>query len=413
MRAIPMNLRSILIAACLALLFIGSGCMKGGDRTAGSGSPGASDPARPPAASASDSSATSPSSPGSSALPSSQPPSRLLDPRTGLVTALRLADPQAGWAGGDGWVARTDDGGASWQVQYRGEGRVMQIFALNANEAWATLGTDSGHTLQLARTTDGGANWSNAGTAPGGAFLHFVSASEAFAGSARTTDGGMTWHELPIPDGTVGNAYFHDANNGWAVTEGTGKFAVRRTTDGGKTWTTVLDRASEVPPRDAIIRSAGEDDAWVALIGDSGMTQTSYSLLHTADGGRHWQAVLANDRAGSGPAPGFTMEEDEVPRNNGAAPGMLYVVSPEIAFMGGQCQACDNPNTIGKTVDGGKTWENLSGKYPGYGTQHIAAADAEHVWWITTDPVEPSKMYVTSDGGKSWNLVHSFDPPAR
>lgn len=405
------SLRGIMIIAALALLFLFAGCMNGGNRAAESESPVSSDPAQTPSASPSNPAASDPASTGSPDDRASPAPDKPADQRTGLVTALRLADPKTGWAGGDGWIARTDDGGSSWQVQYRGSGRVMQIFALNAAKAWATLGTDGGHTLRLVRTTDGGENWAEVGTAPGGAFIHFVSAAEAFGGNARTTDGGATWQKLNIPNGTVGNAYFHDADNGWVVTGGEGKFAVRRTKDGGKTWTAVLEKATEVPPQDAIIRSAGKDDAWVELIGDSGMTQTSYSLLHTADGGDHWQAVLANGGAGSGPAPGFAMEENKVPRNNGNSPGMLYVVSPKIAFMGGQCQACDKPNTIGKTVDGGKSWVNLAGEYPGYGSQQIAAADAQHAWWINTDPTEPSKMYVTSDGGKSWKLVHTFDKP--
>jgi len=404
--------RGVMCIAGIVLLIVLAGCTNGGNRAAHSEAPGASNPVQTPSASPSSPAVESPASSGSPDDHSSPAPDQPMDQRTGLVTALRLADPKTGWAGGDGWIARTDDGGANWQVQYRGTGYVMQIFALNAAEAWASIGTDGGQTMQLVRTTDGGAHWVDSGTAPGGAFFHFVSASEAFGGNAHTTDGGATWHKLNIPDGTIGNAYFHDANNGWAVTGGEGRFAVRRTTDGGKSWTVVLDKASEVPPHDAIIRSAGKDDAWVELIGDSGMTQTSYSLLHTSDGGGNWQAVLANGGAGSGPAPGFAMEEDKVPRNNGNSPGALYVVSPKIAFMGGQCQACDKPNTIGKTVDGGQSWVNLTGEYTGYGSQLIAAADAEHVWWINTDREEPSKMYVSSDGGKSWKLVHTFDKPA-
>jgi len=406
------NLRGMMAAAGIALLLVSTGCMGGGNRAADSGSPIASPPAQSPIVSPSSPAASGPASSGSPGDHSSPAPNRPTDQKTGLVTALRLADPETGWTGGDGWIARTEDGGASWQVQYRGDGRVMQIFALNANEAWATLGTDGGQTMRLLRTTDGGAHWAEAGTAPGGAFFHFVSAAEAFSGNARTTDGGASWSKLNIPSGTVGNAYFHDAKNGWAVTVDEKGFAVRRTTDGGKSWTAVLEKASIVPPRDAIIRSAGKNDAWVELIGDSGMTQTSYSLLHTEDGGGHWQAALANSGAGSGPAPGFAMEEDKIPRNNGNSPGMLYVASPKVAFMGGQCQACDKPNTIGKTVDGGDTWVNLAGEYPGYGSQQIAAADAEHVWWINTDQAEPSTLHVTTDGGKSWKLVHTFDKPA-
>ncbi len=66
---------------------------------------------------------------------------------------------------------------------------------------------------------------------------------------------------------------------------------------------------------------------------------------------------------------------------------------------------------MGKTIDGGKTWVNLPSKFPGFGTQQVAAADADHVWWINTDSTEPSVMYTSSDGGKHWNKVHTFDKP--
>lgn len=73
--------------------------------------------------------------------------------------------------------------------------------------------------------------------------------------------------------------------------------------------------------------------------------------------------------------------------------------------------ACDNSNTMGKTTDGGKTWIDLMAEFPGYGPQQIAAADANHVWWINTDNSEPSIMYTTSDGGKHWTKVHTFAKP--
>jgi photosystem II stability/assembly factor-like uncharacterized protein len=66
---------------------------------------------------------------------------------------------------------------------------------------------------------------------------------------------------------------------------------------------------------------------------------------------------------------------------------------------------------MGKTIDSGKTWINLPAEFPGYGEQLIAAADADRVWWINTDNVEPSIMYVSSDGGKNWTKVHAFDKP--
>ncbi|MBW5445593.1 hypothetical protein GE107_05890 [Cohnella sp. CFH 77786] len=403
-----------LLSAALLLAVIGCSGVGGG------ASPATSPASTAPPAEASPAPAASPSAAPTETSPSLptpvNPPSVSTypdagDQATGKVTAVRLADPQTGWAGGDGWIARTTDGGKHWNVQLRPPYLVLQIFALDADRAWTSLDLGDKRGTKLIRTTDGGKRWKDAGTVPNFSFFHFVSENEAFSGSAYTTDGGKTWTALPAPEKTVGDVYFHDAKNGWAVTNGHRGFSIRRTTDGGKTWPAVFTRGSEVLPTNAVIRSAGKDDAWVELIGDSGMSQTSYSLFHTMDGGKSWQPVLAHSGAGSGPAPGFAMDEKKVPRNKGASPGTLYVVNPKVAFMGGQCMACDNGNTLGKTTDGGKSWINLEAEFPGYGPQQLAAADAKHVWWITTDEQEPSRMYVTSDGGEQWTLVHTFDKP--
>jgi photosystem II stability/assembly factor-like uncharacterized protein len=138
------------------------------------------------------------------------------------------------------------------------------------------------------------------------------------------------------------------------------------------------------------------------------MSQTSYSLFHTADGGKSWQTVIANSTAGGGPAPGFPIDHSSGPENTGSKPGALYVVDPNTAYMGGQCPACDKPNTIGWTTDGGKTWTNGETQLEGYGNQLLAIADATHGWWIISDSAGPSVMYTTADGGNSWSKVHTF-----
>jgi photosystem II stability/assembly factor-like uncharacterized protein len=107
--------------------------------------------------------------------------------------------------GGDGWIARTDDGGDKWQMQYIGNGTVLQLFALNKQHAWVSFAESS----NLLSTTDGGTHWAIAGKLPNKGFLHFVSTNEAFSANARTIDGGKSWSTLPVPANTVGDAYFH------------------------------------------------------------------------------------------------------------------------------------------------------------------------------------------------------------
>ncbi|TVY01205.1 WD40/YVTN/BNR-like repeat-containing protein [Cohnella terricola] len=408
------SLRQTAYFVVVALLAVAlAGCSNQGNSSGPPGTtsqpPAISSPELPPPASSS-------AEPEQSATPSpsasASPISISKESPQGKVTALRLADFKTGWAGGAGWIARTDDGGKTWQTQLKHKYIVLQLFALNGKEAWAALDTGDAKSVLLMHTTDGGKKWTGAGNVPNRAFLHFVSSKEAFSGNVHTTDGGKTWTKLQVPASAVGDVYFHDRSNGWAVTQGNNKFNIMRTTDGGKSWKIALTRDTAAQVTGTVIRSAGKDDAWVELIGDSGMSQTSYSLFHTKDGGKSWIPVLANNQAGSGPAPGYKMnEESKVPRNNGAGPGTLYVANTQTAFMGGQCMACDLPNTMGKTVDGGKTWVNLPSEFAGYGTQQIAVADSDHIWWVNTDNAEPSVMYTSLDGGKHWTKTHSFGKP--
>lgn len=321
------------------------------------------------------------------------------------VTALRLADAQKGWIGGKGWIAHTDDGGGKWKVQYTGAGEIGQLFALNDQDAWASEGE------KLLGTTDGGAHWSAVGSVPNQAFLHFVSKQEAFSGNAQSVDGGVKWVKLPVPAGMQGDAYFHDRKNGWAVRQVQDMIEVLRTQDGGQNWKPVMSRKTVSTLTGNVIRSAGVDDAWIELIGESGMTQTSYSLFHTKDGGKTWQTVLVNSTAGGGPAPGFPNGENAGPKNIGSKPGPLYVVNTEVAFMGGSCPACDKPNSVGWTKDGGKTWVNGTETFTGYGELLLGMADANSGWLITNDNEQPSVMYTTRSGGVNWNKVHTFDAP--
>lgn len=362
-----------------------------------------------PGASQSEGTQTNVGKTNSNSAKSPTPPAKASHKKVDMsaVTAVRLADPQIGWIGGNGWIAKTVNGGKNWSVSYQGIGRVRQIFALNHQNVWATL-DQGGNSLRLLQSNDGGVHWTLIGTTPNKDYLHFVSGNTALSGNAYSLDGGRTWHQISTPKNLVDQAYFHDLKNGWAVTQNNNVLTVQKTINGGKTWDPVLTKKLASPLVDATIRSAGANDAWIECIGGSGMTQTSYSVFHTMDGGNSWNTVIANSTAGGGPAPGFTQNDTNGPKNKGSKPGPLYVVSPQVAFMGGSCPACDNPNTIGWTKDGGKTWVNSNVALKGYGESYLAIADKNHGWWITTENTKPSIMYTTSDGGDHWTQVHTF-----
>ncbi|WP_433750102.1 WD40/YVTN/BNR-like repeat-containing protein [Falsibacillus pallidus] len=326
------------------------------------------------------------------------------------ITAVRMIDASSGWIGGKGIIARSDDNGVNWKIQYQGEQTAEQIFALNGKQVWAVLASD-GDTpdrKRLLTSNDGGKHWKAVGRMPSDGFLHFTSVNNAFVSNFRTTDGGKTWSKLNTPKNAVGEPYFHDEKNGWAVVQEGKKILIKKTADGGTTWKETYSGPYEGELQGSIIRSMGENDAWVELIGGTGMTQTSYSFLHTSDSGKSWRKVLANSTAGGGPAPGVEEPHKDIPKNTGSKPGPLYVVNKDIAFLGGNCPACDVQNTLGWTKDGGKIWINGKAQVPGYGESLLAMADGDHGWWITNDNENGPVLYSTANGGMKWNKMKVF-----
>ncbi|MEQ6377019.1 hypothetical protein RZN25_09330 [Bacillaceae bacterium S4-13-56] len=342
-----------------------------------------------------------------------------------LVTALRLTNENNGWTGGKGWIARSENKGASWDIQWKNQSEtVKQIFALNNELAWAVLDDENTNDepMKLLRTTDGGSNWTIVGEVPvskdlftdssSAGFLHFNSDTEGFAGNFMTQDGGVSWVELPIPENTIHHPYFHDQNNGWAVTyeEENTIITVKRTEDGGANWKIIMERETKAPLRKVEIRSAGVDDAWIQMTGDAGMSQVGYSLFHTQDNGKDLRPVLVNSTAGAGPGPGFTIEEDgrDYPAI-GSAPGDLFVLTKDVAFMSAICAPCDNPISIGGTTDGGETWAISEGEFIGYAKPTIGFSDEQNGWWIQGDGKGSSILYITKDGGQSWEQGYHFN----
>lgn len=123
------------------------------------------------------------------------------NPDTGEIT---------GYEGG--LLARSTDGGASWQVVFQGEARaVRHVFMLNNTEGWMLSNSLSGPRLE--KTTDGGASWTAQAVpaAAAGALdslwdVVFFDRCEGFllggvgdlTGLFYTTDRGAFWSQIDL-----------------------------------------------------------------------------------------------------------------------------------------------------------------------------------------------------------------------
>ncbi|UQZ83155.1 Ycf48-like protein [Paenibacillus konkukensis] len=338
------------------------------------------------------------------------------------VGSVQFVSATEGWTGGPGAVLHTKDGGKTWETQYQGAGSAQSFSFLNNQVGWAYVSPNreagqagkDGAQARLLHTGDGGAHWSAvAEAAPIGPDIRFISEQEGFSGNQYTADGGKTWTALPIPANTKGEPFFLTKDQGWAVTMKDSNYEIQLTKDGGKTWKPVWTHATVSQVTGATIRSTESSDVWVLLVGETGMNQTSYTLLHSKDEGKSWKPVVANSTAGGGPAPGYKINEQAGPKGPGTKPGQLIVVNPQTAFLTGVCPPCSDMGavTVGWTQDGGITWTNGEQQLPGVEAE-ASFIDGKQGWIVIRGYDKPSVLYRTQDGGKKWDAVHTFGKPA-
>jgi photosystem II stability/assembly factor-like uncharacterized protein len=162
------------------------------------------------------------------------------------------------------------------------------VWFVDDRRGWAAgaLGT-------ILHTTDGGQNWAAQAvpTAESLSALTFVDSRNGWVvGSGgtvlRTEDGGQVWTTHSTQSsGWLNAVAFVDAQRGWAAGGG----AVLHTTDGGLSWTNQTIRGG---PRLLSVAFVNADQGWA--VGSEG------SILHTATGGRTWEAYGADDPPFSG-----------------------------------------------------------------------------------------------------------------
>jgi photosystem II stability/assembly factor-like uncharacterized protein len=177
-----------------------------------------------------------------------------------------------------GNLAYSADGGTTWRCCTYFNGVIpvgMAHIRFSPDGSVGLIAMASGY---IARSTDGGASWDRT-MSPVTACLSDValpSASVAIAmtcsGAMRSTDGGQTWHALSIP-ASVHSVRFADAQVGVMI----GDQSIFRTTDAGATWQTVMSPGTSTY-NGLWFTSASEG----YIVGDSG------EVLRTSDAGLSW-----------------------------------------------------------------------------------------------------------------------------
>jgi len=367
-----------------------------------------------------------------------------------LPMGVQMTSPTVGWAPG---TRRTVDGGAHWAKvappapPYRSTG--YGEFFLDAMHAWVvdTAGTKTqcaDHVVIYA-TSDGGATWQQLSSLPvpeisdadslagtwgvGVEFVdpqdgwlvaqahHFTISTAETAPVFRTTDGGRTWNLFAANASwstgdcaATGLPTFTSPTSGWIASMCSGtlrsSWNLLVTQDGGETWTNVELKKNACTAPAYPDGCPGQGPTPEVIDGTHGwlLDGDAQSLLTTSDGGLHWSRhglPSGSTYTCQGKYGPTTCTSEYVLNAAFLTPSQGWILSETITPNGPPSKV-----HIERTLDGGRTWSVIYTRgLPGFVdfTGSLTFVDANHgFWWIDSD----STLYVTADGGRSWQQVH-------
>jgi photosystem II stability/assembly factor-like uncharacterized protein len=277
------------------------------------------------------------------------------------------------------------------------EVRLRGISAISDKVAWT-----SGAKGTIARTVDGGDTWQWL-TVPGAEALDFrdidaIDANTAYAlsigpGEAsrifKTVDAGKTWtlqYTNHDPKAFFDAMTFSDANHGVVMSDSVdGHFVIMLTSDGGKTWKRAP--AAGLPPA---LPNEGAFAASGTNIAVSGSTHiwigtgaaSKARVLRSTDGGRSWK--VSDTPLASGPSSGIF--------------SIAFRDALHGVIVGGdykkESEAVDN---VAFTSDGGVTW-TLAREH-GLSGFRSAVAYVGPIWYA----LGPSGADMSADDGHTWH----------
>ena len=316
-----------------------------------------------------------------------------------------------GTTGGGIW--KTDDIGNTWTNISDGYFTTGSVGAIAVSQSdpnivyvgmgeHAVRGVMTHHGDGVYKSTDAGKSWKKIGLEltqhisrisihPKNPDIVFVAAQGALYGSSqergiyRSQDGGKTWNKVLYVDEKTGCAELSmDMNNPlvlyaamwehgrlpWKVISGGPGSGLYKSTDGGTTWDKLKEGLPTEMGKMAIAVCRSNSDRVYALIEGNSETQNK-GLYVSSDAGKNWSHVTSDHRLVQRAwyyTEVFTDPKDEF---------TLYVLSAPAL----------------RSIDGGKSWENLDGAHGDY-----------HDLWI--NPNNPKNLAMADDGGVSITVNH-------
>jgi photosystem II stability/assembly factor-like uncharacterized protein len=334
--------------------------------------------------------------------------------------AFIQADPSATV----GMLARSTDGGTTWQVLRNGPQQNQRIYSLAVDpRARGTL--YAGTSQAVYKSTDSGTTWRRTGLAAGFVWTLKVHPrlGSVYAGTSaglfRSDDGGATWTR--VFQGLEGKITFalafspSSAQTVYAaISDPFERGGVFKSGDGGRTWAFSGHGISALSVRQVVVDPTNPARLWVIA---------NDVPFRSRDRGRTWQRVRP------GPLPGDVQAvQAAVDPLNGSTVYLLLadgtlrrthdggqtwetagrLIPPYGSFLGYQIRLVIDPQQpvtlyaaglgISKSIDEGATWALL----PGVSTSQV-------VFDLALSPSSPSILYATIGGQPGDQVIRSLD----
>lgn len=292
-------------------------------------------------------------------------------------------DPQIAWSWGGDWPTKSLDGGKTFRYAGQGMNAVLVGGHFNFTKTDPNIIFFGSQDYNGAMTLDGGQTWSykNVSGNGWGGFCYggyALSRDVLFVGNAEgwgaprklkvSRDSGQTWQELPYENKGL------DVSTGWSKDPARGFLGNLMTKDSAKSWT-VMSGCDAVlaEAKDGRLFGTKRGDVWTLVVSrDGGTTWQKAADLPADVSDMAWDEkrqrlyIAASLNAYSWEGGRLTHLMPPVDQLGSRRIRSIAVdpVNSDVVYLGSAANIYTSSTSVQRSLDGGKTWQNLTMNSP-------------------------------------------------